>query len=309
MVDTFLLPSLVPAIRFLANYLWAEQKEQKSIVKVLRLMLLPSSISSEASTMLSSVKNVVAKPLESALRSYQRKDPDNADVEALLQALKDSVALSRRSGGAEQGEVETWATSSSSGLAGAVRHTVQALVQWSTHHGVNVMPTPYTHRLVIAACRMAGAGTVLRVLVEEMRQQGQTGAAGVACDVAAALVCAPDVTREAEAPLREALRAEAEGWRTLHRKDAALAEATVRLHRRVEAHMAAQAMLPAPLDADGLGVPGDAMAIDPVGLDMGMAAMSSDLGLGGPDAAGDGDLFGNMEAGLDMFHGWDSMEL
>ena len=81
LVDTFLLPSLAPAMLFLSDYIWVDQKEQKCVVKILQLLLNPTSISGEASTMLSSVKNLVATPLEHALRTYQRSDPKNQDIE------------------------------------------------------------------------------------------------------------------------------------------------------------------------------------------------------------------------------------
>lgn len=353
MVDTFLLPSLVPAIRFLSDYLWVEQKEQKSIIKILQLILLPSSISGEASTMLTSVKNLIAKPLEHSLRTYQKQDPKNQDIEPLLRALKDSLPLSRRTGAAEHNELESWASSSSTGLAGAVKHTVQGLVQWSMHHGINIMPTSYIHRQMIAACRIVGTSRVLRVMLEEIRHQSDAGSANIVYDVVAALICSPDVTNEPPAAgnlldaagnvaptlqrrlkLREVLRSDAQDCRKLQKKDAALAEIVVRLHRRVEAQMVLpqpQAMLEAsdmPLDLSGgatglgdamaaaAGVQGDGMSVDGVGLDMSLGGVSSDLGLGGPsgsvgglDSTSDGDLFGGLDTSMDMFNGWDGMDL
>lgn len=358
MVDTFLLPSLVPAIRFLADYLWVDQPEQqKSIIKILQLILLPSSISGEASSMLTSVKNIVAKPLEHALRTSQARDPKNNDIEPLLQALKESIPLSRRDGSAQQVELEAWVNSSSSGLVGAVRHTVQALVQWSMNPGVNSTPAPYTHRQIIAAIRIAGPKRVLHVILEEIRQQSDSGNANIIYDVAAALVCAPDVTNEPPAPgalidaqgnmrpppqrpltLRDILRSEAEDYRKTQKKEPVLAEAIVRLHRRVEAQMAVpppQNMLPEADMALGLGddnaaaaALGDAMAaaagqgdgLAGAGngsLDMGLGA---GLDLGGPsadgglDGSGDADIFAGLDNDIDMdmdvFNtDWDTMEL
>jgi mediator of RNA polymerase II transcription subunit 5 len=341
-VDTFLLPSLVPALRFLADYLWVEQKEQKAIIKVLQLILLPSSISGEASTMLSSVRNLVAKPLEHSLRTYQRQDPKNQDIEPLLKALKDSLPLSRRTGGADVGEVESWTSSSSTGLGGALRHTVQGLVQWSMHPSANSLPTMYTHRQVIAAVKIMGAKRALRVLTEEVRAQFEAGGANMVLDIVGAMICAPNVTNEAppnsqmmdasgnvpptlqqRLTLREALRLEAEGCRTLQKTDPVLAEIVVRLHRRVEAHMTLaqnQAMLQAPgiqldltggagglgdVDALAAGVGGDGMTVD--GLDMGMGGPGS---VGGLDATSDGDLFGGLDtSSMDMFGWGDSMDL
>ncbi|KID98260.1 Mediator of RNA polymerase II transcription subunit 5, partial [Metarhizium majus ARSEF 297] len=344
LVDTFLLPSLVPALRFLADYLWVEQKEQKAIIKILQLILLPSSISGEASTMLSSVRNLVAKPLEHSLRTYQRQDPKNQDIQPLLRALKDSLPLSRRTGGADHNELESWTNSSSTGLAGALRHTVQGLVQWSMHPSVNSMPTSYTHRQLIAAQKIMGAKRTLRLLLEEVRTQSETGSANIVYDAVAAIVCAPNVTNEpppnnqmmdasgnvppaVQRPLtlREVLRLEAEGCNKLQKADPVLAEIVVRLYRRVEAHMAMpqnQAILEAPgiqLDlgsgAGGLGDV-DAMAAA-VGVSVdGMTVDGLDMGIGGPGSAGgldatsDGDLFGGLDTnGMDMFGWGDSMDL
>ncbi|TWU77555.1 mediator complex subunit [Metarhizium rileyi] len=343
LVDTFLLPSLVPALRFLADYLWVEQKEQKAIIKVLQLILLPTSISGEASTMLSSVRNLVAKPLEHSLRTYQRQDPKNQDIEPLLRALKDSLPLSRRTGGADHHEIALWTNSSSTGLAGAVRHTVQGLVQWSMHPGLNSMSTSYTHRQLMAAQKIMGAKRTLRLLLDEVRAQSETGSANIVYDVAAAIVCAPDVAGETlpnnhmmdasgnvaavtQRPLtlREALRLEAEGCSKLQKTDPVLAEIVVRLYRRVEAHMMMpqnQAILEAPgiqLDltsgAGGLGDV-DAMAAVGVGGD-GMTVDGLGMGIGGPGSAGgldatsDGDLFGGLDTSdMDMFGWGDGMDL
>ncbi|KAL7781566.1 mediator complex, subunit Med5 [Trichoderma afarasin] len=335
LVDTFLLPSLIPAIRFLSDYLWIEQREQKSIIKILQLILLPTSISGEASTMLAAVKGIVAKPLEHSLRAYQRQDPKNQDIEPLLRALKDSLPLSRRTGAAEHQELEMWATSSSSGLSGATKHLIQALVQWCIHPEMTAMPTSYTHRQVIATLKIVGACRLLRVMLEEIRQQMLTGSGSVVYDVVTALVCAPNVSNDIpptsvlldeggnippplqrRLTLREVLKMEAEDYRKLHKKDAELAEIMVRLYRRVEAQM----VLPPPpmlqaadmqldLAGDAASLVGDSMAaaagvqgdgtlsMDGVGgLDMGMGGVSSDLGLG--TSGNNGGLDASAEADL-----------
>lgn len=338
LVDTFLLPSLVPALRFLSDYLWIEQKEQKAVIKILQLILLPSSISGEASTMLSSVRNLVAKPLEHSLQAYQRQDPKNQDIEPLLRALKDSLPQSRRTGGSDHHELESWAGTSSTGLSGALKHTMQGLVQWSVHPGVNAMPTSYTHRQLLAVLHIVGPNRALRLLLEEIRTQSEAGSASIIYDVAGAMICAPDVTNvppptqlldaagnvpptlQRPSTLREVLSAAADGCHKLQKKDAMLAEIIVRLHRRVETHMIMpqpQAMLDAPgiqLDlstgAGGLGdvdamaaaaagVPGDGMNVDTVGLDMG----------GGLDTTNDADLFGGLDTNMDMFDWGDGMDL
>ncbi|KAM5342665.1 hypothetical protein ACJ41O_013631 [Fusarium nematophilum] len=346
LVDTFLLPSLVPAIRFLADHLWVDQKESKSVIKILQLILLPSSISGEASTMLSSVKNLIAKPLEHALRTYQRRDPKNQDIEPLLRTLKDSIPLSRRTGGSDMNELESWTATPSSGLFSAIKHTIQGLVHWSIHPAMNSMPTSYTHRQVLAGLKLLGTKRLLHLILEEVRQQTEAGSANIVYDVATSLICAPDAVKDAppvqmgdangnvlpplqrQRTLREMLKAEAEGCKKLQKKDPALAEIVVRLHRRVEAQMVIpeeQAMLQAAdmslnLDSDtaalgdamaaaaASGVQGDSLSVDnmtlDVGLgdvgmgDVGMGGVTSDLGPGSVngggslDPSGDNDIFG-----------------
>ncbi|KAK7425449.1 mediator complex subunit [Neonectria magnoliae] len=346
LVDTFLLPSLVPAIRFLGDYLWVDQKEQKSIIKILQLILLPSSISGEASTMLSSVKNLIAKPLEHALRMYQRRDPKNQDIEPLLRVLKDSIPLSRRTGGADHNELASWTTTPSSGLASAIKHTVQGLTQWSLHPEMN-MPTSYTHRQVLVGLQILGPKRLLYVILEEVRQQSENGSASFVYDVATAIICAPDAIKESlgnigildangnmpppvQRPrtLRELLKSAAEDCKKIQKKDPELAEVIVRLHRQVEAQMVipeTQVLLQAAdmsLNLNGetaalgdvmaaaAGVPGDNMSVDNMGLDMSMTGVPSDLGLGGSVVSAGGLDTSNDDAMFgELDFQWEGMDL
>lgn len=332
----------MPAIRFLAEYLWIDQKEQKSIIKILQLILLPSSISGEASSMLSSVKNLIAKPLEHALRTYQRRDPKNQDIEPLLRTLKDSIPLSRRTGGTDLNELESWTATPPSGLSSAVKLTIQGLNHWSIHPAMNSMPTSYTHRQILAGLKILGPKRLLHVILEEIRQHTASGSANIVYDVATSLICAPDAVKDApvvnmldangnmlppvqrQRTLRDLLKVEAEGCRKLQKKDPELAEIVVRLHRRVEAQMVipqAQGMLQAAdttlnLDSDtaalgdamaaaALGVQGDGMSADNLTLDVSMGGVSSDLGLG---SANDGGSL-NASGDADMFEGFDTQDM
>ncbi|CAI4210484.1 unnamed protein product [Parascedosporium putredinis] len=249
--------------------------------------------------MLTSVLNLVAKPLEHALRSYQRRDPKNVQIEPLLRTLKDNLALSRRTGGAEQNEVETWSGPATGGLAVTVKHTVASFIPWALHPRLNAMPTPYTHRQLLYGIKVLGAPRILRIILEELQQQTEAGNASIAFDIASALICAPDVTSDV---LPAALQTLDESGNTTQ-KDPALAEAVVRLYRKVEAQMTPsqaqilQADLEASLDTSdavqaaanaaaaaaavaGAG-PGDPMQMDSVGLDMMAGVTGSDFGMGG----------------------------
>lgn len=341
-MDTFLLPSLVTAITYLANLLWVDRQHQKAILRILHFVVKPSAISSDASAMLSSVLNIVAKPLEHSLRAYQRQDPKSQEIEPLLRALKDSIPLSRRTGGADHNELENWSNTANGGLTTAVRQTIHGFVQWGLQAGINVTATSYTHRQILAALRMLGAKRVLHLIYDEVRQQTETGSGSVAYDIAIALICAADVTNSPQAPavnflddsgnvpvpaqrrlsLRDVLKSEAEGCRKLQKTDMALAELVVRLHRRVEAQMVisqpaealqAEAILQGDLalglDASAASLD-NAMAAAAAANDVqngGMAvdSVSLDLGMGGMGGdLGLGDVGG---AGVSLDLGGDDM--
>ncbi|CCT65574.1 uncharacterized protein FFUJ_02529 [Fusarium fujikuroi IMI 58289] len=310
-------------------YLWIDQKEQKSIIKILQLILLPSSISGEASTMLSSVKNLIAKPLEHALRTYQRRDPQNQDIEPLLRTLRDSIPLSRRTGGTDLNELESWTVTPPTGLSSAIKLTTQGLVHWSMHPAMNSMPTSYTHRQILAALKIMGPKRVLHVILEEIRQHTETGSASIVYDVAISLICAPDAAKDAPAvvdangnmlpsvqrqrSLRDLLKVEAEGCRKLQKKDPALAEIVVRLHRRVEAQM----IIPQPpgmlqtaemslnLDGDTAAL-GDAMAAAASGVQDNMSVDNLTLDVS-MDPSGDAAMFEGFDTqDMDNFD-WDDI--
>lgn len=288
-MEPFLLPSLIPALLYFCSHLWTDQAEQqKAVIRILQLIILPNSISNEeASRMLSSVLTIVAVPLEGALRSYLKQDPGNQDVEPLLRALRENIPLSRRTGEAENNELETWCSTAGGSLTAMVRHIMQGLTQWCLHPSLNGIPPSYTHRQMIVATKMVGAKCVLSTVLEELKQQTEAGNGSVAYDVATALVCAPDVTNEAtllqpppmalldesgqvpaqlqrRIPLRTALKHTAENWNKIQKSDASMAEVVVRLYRRVEAQMGLPPEpQPGMLEPNmGLDVVGDASALN-----------------------------------------------
>ena len=289
LLGVLLLPSLVPAILSLSNHLWADPPQgQRAILRVLHLILRSSAISNEASPMLSSVLNIAAKPLEHALRSYQRQDPKSQEVEPLLRVLKESLPASRRTGAADHSELESWTSThgnggvpGTGGLSAAVRHTVQTLIQWAQNPQnppINGMPATYTHRQMITAHKMMGAKQLLAILVDELKANAVSpDMYGVAYDVVTAIICAPDAAQDAATAamvgataaaaaggtaaavvvppqrrmtLREALKAEAEEWKRMQKSDPVLAETVVRLYRRVEAQMAPAPAPPAMLQPE-----------------------------------------------------------
>lgn len=304
------------AIMYLSNCLWTDRPEEnKAIIKILQLILKPSQeLSQESSEMLNSVRNIVAKPLENGLRTYQRQNPTSQDVQPLLQVLRENIDLSRRTGAAGDKELEQWTSGNSGGLLANIKHTMNHLTMWSMQQ--SVIPASYAHRQILVGLKHLGARRVLHAILEELKQQTEAGSGSVAYgyDVAVSLVCAPDVNNtssdstnshhnnpdEAAAAaaaaaaggaggrvppqrrlsLRDALRFEAAAWKTTEKKDPVAAEILVRLYQKVEKQMApaAVALAASMTMAGAAGVLG-------VGVDPTTAAMADALVVVGDDAA------------------------
>ncbi|KAH6649137.1 mediator of RNA polymerase II transcription subunit 5 [Truncatella angustata] len=334
LVDTFLLPSLVMAVRFLSDYLRTSRgNEPKAVIKILQIILLTKQGSNEAQAMLAAVITIVAKPLEHALRSHQRQDPKNQDIEPLLKAVKDSNPVPSRTGGSDQKEFEGWSNTPNGGLQAAVRYTIQTMVQWSLHPGLNVTPTPYTHRQMIFALKTLGAKRLLQLIMDEVKLTSEAGSASYIYDIAVSLICAPDVTNlppplsqgdptlstsstQPRLSLRQVLRWQAEDCKKIQKTDPVAAEHIVRLFRRVEAQM--HIVIPqaptlmqedlglglddnAATSLDGLAATqGDVMVPDDTGMDLDLGAGAADMGLdmgvgdGGLGLGGDDDIFGSL---------------
>lgn len=329
------MPSLITAIMYLSNCLWADRPdENRAIIKILQLILKPSqNLTTESRDMLKSVRNIVAKPLETGLRTYQRQNPKSQDVEPLLQVLRENIELSRRTGAAGDKELESWTSSSSGGLVANIKHAVHHLTMWSMNQPeLPSLPSPYTHRQMLVGLRMLGAQRVLSAILDELKAQTDAASGSVAYgyDVAVALVCAPDASNtvvtvsssaannndDPTAPqpqpqrrvsLRMALAWAAEGWKKVHKRDPLEAEILVRLHQRVEKQMAPAVTIvamPSSLDnaaaaamADALVGGGAGGGGAGVGADETMADLDTS-GLPGLDLGGGAGDVGMGDAGV-----------
>ena len=271
LVDTFLLPSLIPAITWLSSHLWESRGDTKAVLLILRFLIANQSSglnhSSESSMMLGSILNVVSRSLEHSLRFVQRAEPSRQDIEPLLRALNGNLNFERR-GAADHTELEIWSKTEGGGLAASVKHTISSLVQWGLNPGINIMPASYTHRQILVAIKLLGAKRVLNTIVDELKTQTEPGNGSVVLDVAVALICAPDpssfssdlkavhggqeamdmLDTDPSAPkplerrinLRDALKTELDNAPKLNRTDPIHAETIVRLWRRAEAQLAVQ---------------------------------------------------------------------
>ncbi|KAK5163415.1 hypothetical protein LTR04_002562 [Oleoguttula sp. CCFEE 6159] len=331
LLEPFLLPSLIGALTWLTRHSWEDHGNANIVMQVIDKLVRPTSISGDAQAMHGTILSIVGNRLEQSLRTLQAAQPSRQDIEPVLSALQPYLN-NQRTTNCHITEVQSWMQNG--GLQACIRNTMQSLVLWSSTADISMMPPSYTHRQILLAVRTLGPDTVLRAILEEVRNQTDNGNGAMALDVGTALICAPTaevpqssstldlVTSTIQAPpaqrlsLREHLRLRISDKAKVQAMDVADAEALVRLSRRVEAQMAGPQIQMSGLDVsapdmmqtmqglDMTGTVADTAALDAAinqPLDLSGAAgaemMDQALGLAGAGGALDGIDLGMGAAG------------
>lgn len=294
LLEPFLLPSLVVALAWLGNHIWETETDPTIPLRTLYSLVKPSSISGEAQAIHRTVLNITGRPLEEQLKDLRARHPSRSDIKPLLDAL-DPYLTFQRMGSCHRSELDSWTAHSSGGLLGSIRGTLQSLVLWSSNSDISMAPHSYTHRQLLTGIRILGSTRVLGAMLDELKQQTETGSGELALDIAATMVCAPmaesfaveqntyhpvDSTKEPlpRCPiltLRDVLALQHENVPKISEKDPLRAEVIVRLWRHVNMLLAPPSQV-SNIDVSNiiqnmnLGVEGqDRMDLEPTGPGVG----------------------------------------
>ncbi|KAK8197736.1 mediator complex, subunit Med5 [Phyllosticta capitalensis] len=300
LLETFLLPSLVGAVTWMTSHaLEQTPKEIDITIQILSRLIRPTSISGDAQSIHSSIVSMVARRLEHCLRKLQRRHPSRNDISALLDIIGSNHDY-ERTPYASSSELDAWIATPGGSFRNAIKYTFHNLVVWNGQSDIHPTPPPYTHRQIFSALQVVGTCKVLQAILEEIKNQTANGTGAVALDVAVNLICAPLHTNSctpvswlscpvpvANPPrtrlnLREMLKEELDDPSALM-ADPALAEAAVRLHRRVEAQLAGPQLEHLP--AAGL-MQGIEMTATGVDMGMGVPATGDNSAASGAQASG-----------------------
>ncbi|KAJ6164243.1 hypothetical protein N7470_002915 [Penicillium chermesinum] len=239
LLEPFLLPSLVVALTWLGNHIWESETDPTIGLKTLQSLIKPSSISGEAQAIHQTVLSITARPLEERLKDVRTRNQTRSDIKPALDALDPYLSF-RRVGSCVRSELEAWSTQ-------------KALVLWSTNSEIHMAPSSYSHRQILAGIRLLGSTRVACALIDEVKQQTETGNGDLALDIAASMMCAPmpesfavdqnichpvdsnkeSLPRCSVLTLRDALAIQHENVPKLSERDPLRAAAVVRLWRRV----------------------------------------------------------------------------
>ncbi|KAF2004849.1 Med5-domain-containing protein [Amniculicola lignicola CBS 123094] len=261
--ETFLLPSLIGGLSWLTTHALKQTHEDLDVtMQIFHKLVRSAPTSGDAQAMHSTIISIVSARLERCFRTLKRRHPSRTDIEPLLHSIKSNLNY-ERSVYPSMTELEQWTNAPHNTLNYSLRHTVQQLSQWSPANSLQLNPPSYTHRQVYASMRILGAHKTLRAIIDEVKTQTESGNGASALDIGVSIICAPTIenspipvnwtgsTIPAPTPprtqlnLREMLKAEFDNAASLVSTDPSGAETIVRLHRRVESHLAmvAQAAL------------------------------------------------------------------
>lgn len=209
----------------------------------------------------STILSIISSRLEKCFRTLKKRHPNRTDIEPLLQAIKGNLHY-ESSVFSSMTELEQWTTAPHNmrtTLNTSLRNTLQQLAQWGNAGSLQLNPPGYTHRQLYASLNILGSEKSLRTIIDEVKAQTDAGNGAAALDIGVTLICSPTICNSAiavewvgssvPAPptprtrlnLRESLKAEFDHAASLVATDPLTAETTVRLHRRVEAQLAAVA--------------------------------------------------------------------
>lgn len=257
LLETFLLPSLVGAVMWITSHALEQNAHDLDItMQILTRLIRPASISGEAQSMHGTIVSMVSRRLERCLKSIQHREPSRTDISPLLESLR-TYHDYERTPWSSSAELEPWMSNPGASFRSAIKFTMQHLTSWNSTADLNPTPPAYTHRQIFSALQIVGAQKVLRAILEELRNQTVAGTGAVALDIAVNVICAPQhinsctpvswlnshvpvhtPPRNGSLNLREMLKHEIDDPAPLMQSDPGLAEAAIRLHRRVEAQLA-----------------------------------------------------------------------
>ena len=184
---------------------------------------------------------MIAEPLHLQLQAVAAEDSQKQLASAITDVLNPYITLNRNIGCMNE-DPQLLSASPCSVLV-LLRQTFHQLLEWSTGLEVNNSPPKFTFKLISTAVQLHGSSRVLLVFLKEIKMLLGTDKFNVGLDILTSIICAESSrTRDLKHGLSflDALRIlHAELAKTLKAGDTLLAEAIVRLHRRVEAFSAA----------------------------------------------------------------------
>jgi len=239
LLETFLLPSLIPALQWLGKQPWDREGEIDIIVQVLHKLTSPASLHGEGQPMHGTVLAVMGKSLTILLRSIQQREPARQDVDSLIKKLSPYLDYCRTIP-SQRIDMSFWNNEQLTGTLTHLSQTLNNLCFWSSPMVVSCSHPTYTYKQLSLALQLVGAVGVLNVMLEVCKAQSKNGLEDDALDVVATLVCLSYLQQNSfESPLslRTALLLEVQRASNPPSDDVSHRNIAMKLSHRVEAQL------------------------------------------------------------------------
>jgi len=266
LLETFLLPSLVPALQWLTKHAWEQTGDLDVIVQVLHKLTSPASFHGEGGPMHSTVLAIVGESLTSLLRDLHRREPTKQDIGPLLAKLTPYVGFCRAAS-SQHIDPQSWSPDRSAGVLKDLRQSMSIMCFWSSPMALSSQLPTYTYKQLHLAIQLVGASGVLEVIVEECKSQSEGGLGEYALDMATALTCANWLYqngREAAMDLRTAISLAMQDMGNKSQMDDVKRDILIKLSRRVEAQLSGVQIAPANMQIVMPDIMHDPTVLEPV---------------------------------------------
>ncbi|KAI5306481.1 Trihydroxynaphthalene reductase [Ascosphaera pollenicola] len=194
LLEPFLLPSLLFALRWLEGHVLDYQGDITPSLRILEALIKPTAILGDAQETHQLILQIISKSFEDTLKIVWVKHPNQADTVGRILEVFKAHGSYQRSEAVHHSQLRTWLSNSApGGIVSDLLSTFSSLVYWSTNPEISLTPFPYTHCQLLTALRTVGAVAVLQGLLKELQDQANNGSLDIALDVAASYVVAPTV--------------------------------------------------------------------------------------------------------------------
>lgn len=194
LLEPFLLPSMVLGVKALIGRAWTQQVDIPIIVRLLKELIVPSSV---RSPMHDAVISIFAKDLEHCLLDLRRRKLQIEDVDGLLERLQPTLQNWR--GTRPNIDIVTNGIFQLNGnlidaSLTSLSQDLRSLFSWSYGPaGISVIPS-YSFKKLHTTLQYNGGTKVLNMILDELKDcmQQSPVISEVSLDIATALICMPD---------------------------------------------------------------------------------------------------------------------
>lgn len=299
-LDDFLLPALIPGLRWLAANIQPESSETGILVVMLtHLARAGATAGEEATAMHSALVKVVGPEMLIALNRLTTNGEAAQEIVSLYHSISSQQLNGEGSFCITSAELQRWTVPQRGSMIAAFRAAFKNLCYWSSHSTMAATKSLLTHAQLHALVQSAGAALVLNALVEETKSLINGGMGEVALDVATSIIYSASTksslasradgeaakkSSDGRLTMQDVLNIAIQNPASLATADTVKAETYVRLHRRSSGLLAA--LVAAAETAMPMDMPTTEDIMADINLDVGDDAGHNTMDFG-HDGAGD----------------------